>query len=125
MRAQINRVGAAFEFLEIDVLPKTGVQGFQKRDLKGEWEKYLIEHHKKVLGNLWDTLDGKIKVFEEKTGLTILKRWDYAGVFKRAGSKVDCGFEKSDSKMKARVKLLTDAFPKLMPPKSFSELKLT
>jgi hypothetical protein len=106
-------------------LPKIGGPSFKKRDLKDEWEKYMIEHHKLVLGNLWDTMNGKIKIFEEKTGLTILKRWDYAGVFKRTGSKADCGFEKDDLKMKARVKLLTDAFPRLMPLRSFSELKLT
>jgi len=126
MKAQVNRVGVAFEFIETELAK---VAGFKKRagqGLKKEWEKFMVDHHKKVLGDLRDTLDGRLKVFEGKTGLSILRRWDYAGVFRRAKgvAKVDCGFEQDDKKMDARVKNLIKVYNKVKPDKKYADLDL-
>ncbi|KAF2824664.1 hypothetical protein CC86DRAFT_353149 [Ophiobolus disseminans] len=124
MRAQVQRVGAAFEYLETEVLPKAQVKGYTKRGLKKEWEDWMTKYHKARLDALQAALEDKMKVFEKSTGITTkMKRWDYLNIFKRVDTKKpNCGFEKDNKKMDERVQLLKDAFKKMK--KVNSELKL-
>jgi len=149
MRAQVNRVGDAWEYLEKEILvgrsytppvvsstianptasliasPSVSqvVEPFRERGLKKEWLDWMKEQHKTQLDSLMQTLNDKIKVFEGKSSyITKLKRWDYSGVCRRAVNVPECGFEKDQKIMEERVKLLIKEFYSLKPVNS--ELKL-
>lgn len=148
MRAQVNRVGAAWEYLEKEILvgrsfipPVTtpvatpvavsvstptatlSAEIFKERGLKKEWLDWIKERHKTQLDILMQTLNEKINIFEGKSSfITKLKRWDYTGSFKRATKDPNCGFEKDQRRMEERVELLIKAFKNLTPIDS--ELKL-
>ncbi|KAH7090484.1 hypothetical protein FB567DRAFT_546679 [Paraphoma chrysanthemicola] len=131
MRAQVTRVGNAFAFLEENVLvneqwvhPVTGsTESFKPRDLRKDWFDFMKTTHKDRLDKLTQALAGKISILESKSNTqTKLKRWDYAGIFRRAPKTPNCGFEKDDKNMKKRIELLVDAYKNLKPVES--ELKL-
>lgn len=131
MRAQVNRVGAAWDLLETVVLPGTkDIKGnvFVKRNIKKEWEDWMTQWHKDRLDNLQQAIQEKVQVFWDNPSVQITKRWDYGGLFGRkppAGPKVfkpKCGSEKDNNKMKYRVDLLK-GFQKGLPAIQ-SELKL-
>jgi hypothetical protein len=134
MRAQVNRVADAWEYLETEVLPNMkGFNGvpYQYRGLKDEWITFMKSAHKKHLERLNTALDEKISVFQGtsnfKTNVkrwTGIEKWDYFGVFPReSGPKTpNCGFEKDDKKIEERVTLLKRAKQSL--PKAETELKL-
>lgn len=122
MRAQVIRVGEAFEYLETEVLPKK-TKGFQQMSagsLKDQWIKYMKELHKKRLEGLNNILEEKIEIFKSKKTRSLVRRWDYAGAFwkrarkpKKKDDGPNCGFEKDDNNMKKRVELMLDAYKNL------------
>ena len=81
--------------------------------------------HKERLDAMQKELDDKIVVFRGLSSFTVtkLKRWDYGGVFRRAVTAPNCGFEKNSKDMEKRVKLLVDAYDKHVK-KIDSKLKL-
>ena len=124
MRAQVIRVGEAFEHLEANVLPNLDPT-FKRRGLKDEWVTYMKALHKDRLGKLNDVLKDKVKIFRGESTMSQVRRWDFAGTFwTRAKDKdsLNCGFEKDDKRMEERVKLLIEAYDKLDPVET--ELKL-
>ncbi|KAJ4360685.1 uncharacterized protein N0V89_001252 [Didymosphaeria variabile] len=124
MRAQVRRVGRAFEHLEKTVLPAlnepyidpvTQVSHPYKRvNLRATWFKWIKKVHKARLGKLNAVMEEKVKVFEADTAATTrFKRWDFFGVFRRAVKEPNCGFEPDDQKILERVELMLDAYGKL------------
>jgi hypothetical protein len=127
MRAQVTRVGEAWEYLEKNVLAGTTPPGqavpFKERGLKKEWLDWMQEEHKLLLDALEQALAEKVSVFRGQSSIiTKLKRWDYVGVFRRDVTVPNCGFEKDTKIMQKRVDLLLDAYNRLSPVNS--ELKL-
>jgi hypothetical protein len=127
MRAQVTRIGEAWEYLEKKILINAQYNNvlFKERGLKKEWLEWMKRKHKIELDRLSNVLDEKLKVFEDNPGVnTNPKRWDYDSIFGRAEPKKMrwCGFEKSSTKMQERVELLKDAKKKLKDAES--ELKL-
>lgn len=133
MRAQVLRVGEAWEYLEKFVLPGTtypksssggSVEQFKARDLKQEWFDWMKETHKSRMEKLNKELEDKVRIFQKKSPVTPrLKRWDYSGLFGRAVNPYpNCGYENDNTKMDKRVELLLDAYKNL--PKLDTELRL-
>ncbi|KAF2276886.1 uncharacterized protein EI97DRAFT_458210 [Westerdykella ornata] len=122
MRAQVRRVGEAFDYVEDDIIP-TQQSGYTKRNIKKEWIDWMKETHKNRLESLNEALEYAVKIFEKKsTVITKIKRWDFSGLFRREVKDPNCGFEPDDAVMEKRVKLLLEAYKKL--PKVDTELKL-
>jgi hypothetical protein len=128
MRAQVIRVGEAWKYLEEEVLANAkGVNGepFKERapgGMRKEWRDWMQDLHKKRLDALNQALDDKKNIFDPST-ITKLKRWDYGGVFSRAGVVTpNCGLETDQKRLKERVGLLVDFKNALTPVNS--ELKL-
>lgn len=133
MRAQVRRVGEAWEHLEKVVLagkvwtPRLSrtPEPFKERGLKKEWIDWMKELHKNMLDNMMRVLEDKVSVFKGQPSVnTNLKRWDYAGIFRRAVEVPNCGFEKNKNTMEKRVTLLLGEFQKLKARGIDSELKL-
>ncbi|KAF2027525.1 hypothetical protein EK21DRAFT_114744 [Setomelanomma holmii] len=81
--------------------------------------------HKERLEALTQALEDKLTVMKGQPKVTTkLKRWDYAGVFRRAVDPPNCGFEKDGQKMPKRVDLLLDAYAKMKQKPLETELKL-
>jgi hypothetical protein len=123
MRAQVLRVGDAFEYVEDEILPQSAAKPAVKRGLKKEWIEYMKKQHKESLEAFQKELDDNVKIFDPRSPrITKLRRWDYSGVFKREITFPDCGTEKDKQKMAKRVQLLVDAYAKM--PRIDTELKL-
>ncbi|KAJ4304608.1 hypothetical protein N0V90_000134 [Kalmusia sp. IMI 367209] len=107
MRAQVERVGAAFEYLETEVLPKLppwkdknqAVHTYKAVGLKDAWIEWIKDVHKKRLERLNKFLEDKVSIFKgESSAVMKVKRWDFAGVFgKRLG-----GILRSQEQSKSR-----------------------
>lgn len=112
MRAQVNRIGEAWEYLEKNVLAGTVSNSgavYKERGLKTEWLGWMEAGHKARLDGLVQALDKKLSIFEGKPGVvTRVKRWDFAGIFGREVKTPNCGFEKDATKMAKRVELLVN-----------------
>ncbi|KAH8711916.1 hypothetical protein GQ44DRAFT_776460 [Phaeosphaeriaceae sp. PMI808] len=130
MRAQVRRVGEAWELVEKNFLtgrtftetdPDTGAQKtmtYQYRNLKKEWLDWMKEEHKIQLEGLTRMLKNKLEVFQGDPGvITKLKRWDYGGIFRREVDEPNCGTGK-DHEMKKRVDLLIKEYKKMTPVES-------
>jgi hypothetical protein len=133
MRAQVRRVGEAWEYLEKVVLVGTTwtppspskPEPFKERGLKKEWFDWIKEHHKLRLDAMLQALANKVSIFEGTPSvITKLRRWDYGGVFRRADGVPNCGFEKDSKRLQKRVDLLKKAYDDLKARGIDSELKL-
>jgi hypothetical protein len=127
LRAQVNRIGDAWELIEKEYLArKTLVSGtkYTERGLKKEWLDWMKTHHKESLKALNDAMGDKIKVFTpgQSGFITKLKRWDYDAIFRREVDRPNCGSEKSSSNLQKRIDLLKDAYKR--QKKIEEELKL-
>ena len=132
MRAQVKRVGEAWDHLETNVVAgtswtdSTGAKhDFQKQDLKQEWFTFMKNAHEVELERITKELDAKRLIFENKSPYVAkIKRWDFGGLFsKRAVRAPKCGVEKDAAKMSDRVKLLLKAHDDL--PAIKTDLDLT
>jgi hypothetical protein len=124
MRAQVTRIGAAWENIEqmlLDADAKYTANGqtesFKKRDLRQQWIDWMTKYHKERLDDLNKILKEKVKVFDGgSTSIARLKRWDYSGIFSRSGGsdggpkKPKCGSETNSKRMEERQKLLVKVF---------------
>lgn len=115
LRAQINRIGDAWELIEKEYLaPMTLLTGetYTERGLKKEWLDWMKTHHKESLKALNDVLEDKIKVFTpgQSGFITKVKRLDYGSIFRRKVKAPNCGSEKSSSDLQKRIDLLKDAY---------------
>jgi hypothetical protein len=111
MRAQVRRVGAAFEYLEKNILVGVTYKGevFKERGLKDEWLEFMKKKHKEMLDGLQKALDEKLPVFDGNPGVdTNVKRRDFGSIFRRADTPPNCGLEKDPKKMEKRIQLLKD-----------------
>lgn len=130
MRAQVRRVGEAWELIERTILVGKKYKNadgkevsYTERGLKQEWLDWMKARHKKNLDALTKAMDDKLLVFDGKPGvITKLKRWDYGGNFKRKVDVPNCGFEKDQKTIDERVELLKAAYKAMK--RVDSELKL-
>ncbi|KAH5789298.1 hypothetical protein HBI88_049860 [Parastagonospora nodorum] len=131
LRAQVNRIGEAWDHIERNILAGTKHAStqelYKKRDLKTEWLDFMTARHKKYMKKMNDMMDEKIKVFTDPPGSIVfptkVKRWDYLGVFRRAkDGPPNCGFEPDPQKMQDRVAMMIDAYKNM--PKAVEDLKL-
>jgi hypothetical protein len=106
MRAQVNRIGEAWEMLGTMVLvgtsytpPSGPVEPFVHRGLKKEWEDFIIERYGERLKELQIRIDEKVGIFSGKPSyITRLNRWDFGGLFERADDfEQNCGSEKDQN----------------------------
>jgi hypothetical protein len=114
LRAQVNRVGEAWELIEREYLAskidKNGAK-YKERGLKKEWLDWMKVRHKSALKRLNDAVDDKIKLFDGQSNfITKVKRLDHGSIFRRKKETVDCGSEKDLSKLQKRIDLLKDAY---------------
>jgi len=126
MRAQVLRVGEAWDLLESTLLvgkqstildpTKQGLETFQPRGLKKEWLNWVQQDYKEQLDKLQTVLNEKVQIFHNKPSVgTKLKRWDYSRVFGREVKVPECGSESDSKKMQERVDLLKDAYKNMAP----------
>ncbi|KAI8935007.1 hypothetical protein NX059_008673 [Plenodomus lindquistii] len=117
MRAQVTRIGEAWEYLEKTILAGTtsaNNKAFVERGLKKEWIDWMKDRHKVRLEKVMTTLKNKIVIFEGKSSfITKLKRWDYGGVFRRDVEIPNCGTETDPARMQKRIELLLAAYKDL------------
>jgi hypothetical protein len=117
MRAQVKRVGEAWEYLERTILagtkwkrPKSNDIVYKERGLKQEWLDFMKTWHKEKLDALDKALTEKLDVFSGKYSvIPRIKRWDYRGIFGRDVKVPNCGSETDPNRMAKRVQLLKDA----------------
>ncbi|KAL1600455.1 hypothetical protein SLS60_006841 [Paraconiothyrium brasiliense] len=124
MRAQVRRVGRAFEHLEKTVFPALNnpwidpvtkePHPYKPVNLRATWFKWIKKLHKARLGTLNAVMEEKVKIFEANAAATTrFRRWDFFGVFKREPKEPNCGFEPDDKKILERVELMLEAYAKL------------
>jgi hypothetical protein len=126
-------VGDAWERLESEVLINTSWEDqqnnahpFKARGIKDEWLKFVKDRHKDQLDKLEQEIKEKALIFDYKSKIiTKLKRWDYAGIFRRASAEPKCGEEKDQKRMDKRVQLAYEFYTDLVKTPFDTELKLT
>jgi hypothetical protein len=117
MRAQVKRIGEAWEYLKKNIVVGTKWKDsgnkeviFKKRGIKKEWLAWMKLWHKERLDALNAALEEKLEVSDKGTSFTVrFKRWDYGGIFGRAVKVPNCGVKKDTNTMAKRVELLLDA----------------
>jgi hypothetical protein len=122
LRAQVNRVGEAWKYLE-ELLEKNKAvfkpakgndEPFVKRDIRKAWREWMVDQHKLRLGDLQKALDDNLHIFKGESKIkTKIKRWDHWGIFRRVVEEPNCGTEPDDKIMKKREDMLIEAKGKL------------
>jgi hypothetical protein len=122
LRAQVNRVGEAWKYLE-ELLEKNKAvfkpakgndEPFVKRDIRKAWREWMVDQHKLRLGDLQKALDDNLHIFKGESKIkTKIKRWDHWGIFRRVVEEPNCGTEPDDKIMKKREDMLVEAKGKL------------
>jgi hypothetical protein len=123
MRAQVERIGNAWEYLETKILPgTTWIDGdgkphpFQAKGLKQQWLEFMKKKHSTHLKRIKDALKAKVSIFEGNPSVTTkVKRWDFLGLFSKRVATVppNCGTETDSDRMKTRVELLLTAYDEM------------